>query len=121
MLLFVYALYATYDIHDHSSCFVPHHSPPLLKSSHSTPLLTLHHSPPLTRSIYHSTHSTPTTHPLQVSSPGPFHPPDVEGVAELLMGNVGAGRGKPFVVRVRIQNLVQEVNIADCKLQSLDL
>lgn len=56
-----------------------------------------------------------------MAAPCALHAPDVEGVTEALVRDVRAGGGEPLVVRVRVQDLVQEVYIADSQLQRLDL
>lgn len=52
--------------------------------------------------------------------PSPFHPPDGEGVAEPLVGQVVAA-GDLVVQLIALQDLVQEVYVAGGQLEGLDL
>lgn len=52
--------------------------------------------------------------------PSTLHPPDREGIAQSLMGQVVTSSQLSVHV-IALQNLVQKVNVARCQLQGLDL
>lgn len=52
--------------------------------------------------------------------PGPFHPPDREGIAESFVSQVVAA-GQLGIHLIALQHLVEEVDVARSQLQDLDL